>query len=77
MAGIEIKQLEKQYAGKGYGDFKKDLAEVMVNFLSDFQKKYNAISDEEVDDIMRRGAVAAREIADETLGKAKRAIGVL
>jgi len=73
----KIKDLEKQYAGQGYGGFKKDLAEVVRNFLVDFQAKYNAISDAEVRRILDEGAEKVRPIADGTLRKAKKAVGLL
>ncbi len=71
-----VKDLEKQYAGKGYGDFKKDLAEVVREFLNNFQKKYNQISDQEVRAIMDKGAEKVRPIAEETIAKVKKAIGI-
>lgn len=71
-----IKELEKAYSGIGYGDFKKDLAEVVVDFLNDFQKKYNKISDQEVKQIMQKGADTIRPIAEETVEKVKKIIGI-
>lgn len=38
-----IPEIEKQYQGKGYYQFKNDLAEVMVEFLRPIQEKYNEI----------------------------------
>jgi len=76
LADQPIKKLEDKYKGKGYGDFKKDLAEVVKNFLTDFQKKYNKISDKEVKKILDEGAEKVRIIADETLKRAKEKIGV-
>jgi tryptophanyl-tRNA synthetase len=37
-----------KFSGKGYGDFKKDLAEVVVAFLAPLQERVAALSDEEV-----------------------------
>jgi len=71
-----IKDIEKAYANKGYGDFKKDLAEVVAEFLNDFQKKYNKISDKEVRQIMKKGANTIRPIAEETIKRAKKTIGI-
>jgi tryptophanyl-tRNA synthetase len=76
LADISIKDLEKNYKGKGYGDFKKNLAEVVAEFLNDFQNKYNKISDAEVKRIMEEGADKIRPIAEETLRKVKEKIGV-
>lgn len=70
-----IKKLEAKYKGRGYGDFKKDLAEVVKKFLKDFQVKYNKISDGEVKKILAIGAEKANLIASETLRQAKERIG--
>jgi tryptophanyl-tRNA synthetase len=76
LADKSIESLEKSYQGKGYGDFKKDLAEVVKEFLNDFQKKYNKISDNEVRNIMDKGAEKIRPMAEETIAKVKKAIGI-
>ena len=73
----EIKELEKEYQNKMYGEFKKNLAEVVKSFLIDFQKKYNAISDKEVEQIMAQGTKKIKPIADNTLDRVKMKIGVL
>lgn len=72
----QIKRLEKDYTGKGYGDFKKDLAEVVAKFLENFQKKYNEISDADVITILESGREKAEVIAQEKLEKVKKLIGV-
>lgn len=72
-----IKDIEKDYQGKGYGDFKKDLAELVSGFLIDFQKKYNSLNDDEVRDIMKKSADKIRPIAVETIRKVKEKIGVI
>lgn len=76
LSGQAIKSIEKEYQGKGYGDFKKGLADVVVSFLKDFQDKYYALSDSEVLDILAEGKKKAEKIANETLEKVRIAIGV-
>lgn len=76
LAGLPIKDLEKKYAGKGYGDFKKNLAAEMQKFLTAFQERYKMISDKEVSEILAAGADKIRPIAEETIGKVKERIGV-
>lgn len=71
-----IELIEKKYDNQGYGDFKKDLAELVANFLSDFQNKYYQISDAEVIKILEEGRVKANEIAQKTLEEVKKVIGV-
>lgn len=70
------KDLEKEYIGKGYGDFKKDIADELEKFLTDFQKKFNSISDKEVEEILNEGARRASTMAKDTMKKVKVSIGV-
>ena len=68
-------EIEKMYAGKGYADFKADLAEVVVNFLKPFQKKYNALTDEEILKIFKEGAEKVRPLAKKKLEEVKKKVG--
>jgi len=76
LSGQTTQAIEQEYIGKGYGDFKEGLAEVVVKFLQNFQDKYYALSDGQVMDILEDGRQRAEKIAQETLGKARMAIGV-
>ncbi|MCX6796369.1 MAG: tryptophan--tRNA ligase [Candidatus Falkowbacteria bacterium] len=76
LAKEAIKSLENKYKGKGYGDFKKDLAELVKNFLTKFQADYNKISDEDVQKILNEGRGKVAPIAAETLEKVKNKIGI-
>jgi len=71
-----IKELEKQYAGKGYGDFKKDLAGVVSEFLFEFQKKFEAFDDSTVRALLESGAARARTIAEKKMDIVKTKIGL-
>jgi tryptophanyl-tRNA synthetase len=77
LANIVIKDLEKKYSSSGYGQFKKDLAEVVSKWLKDFQYKYNSISDHEARNILKGGADNIKPIAEETLTRAKERLGIL
>jgi len=72
----EVKRLVKDYKGKGYGDFKKDLAEVVAKFLDNFQKKYNSISDDDVALILEAGREKLQKLTEEKMNVIRRAIGV-
>jgi tryptophanyl-tRNA synthetase len=76
LSGETIKELEKKYGGKGYGEFKKDLAQVVGEFLTNFQKKYNSFQDDEIREILREGADKVRPVADETLRRVKEKLGI-
>lgn len=76
LADRKIEDIEKEYRGKMYGDFKKGVAEAVEIFLVDFQGKYNAIGDDEVREIMNKGAKKASKIVKDTMKKVREAIGV-
>lgn len=76
LSGESIKSLEKKFVGKGYGDFKKELAEVVAGFLINFQKKFNKISDADAKKILEKGRKQAAKIAEEKMGKVRRVVGV-
>ena len=76
LVGQPVENLGNKYEGKGYGDFKKDLAEVVKKFLTNFQIRYKKISDKEVEKILENGAKKAKPIADKTLEKVKEKIGI-
>lgn len=77
MTGESVKAIEAKYEGKGYGDFKSDLAEVVVNELSPIQERYeHFLKSPELDDILDQGAEKAARVANKTLKKMENAIGL-
>ncbi|MFH1233805.1 MAG: tryptophan--tRNA ligase [Patescibacteria group bacterium] len=76
LSNKSIKELEKNYQNKGYGVFKKDLAEVVGDFLSQFQKKYYSFKDDEIREILQQGNKRARPLANKTLEQVKKKLGI-
>lgn len=77
LSGKSIPEIEEMFVGKGYGDFKGDLAEVVVNVFKPIQDKYyNLLESRELDDILDRGAEKANKVANETLKKMENAMGL-
>lgn len=72
-----IKDIEKEYNGKGYADFKKGLSAVVTEFISDFQNKFNALDDTSVKNILKDGAAKARTVAEKKIEEVKKNIGLL
>ncbi len=69
--------VEAAYAGKGYGAFKKDVAEAVIAALEPIQQRYvRLVADPELDDILDKGAEKAHAKAAETYDKAVRAMGL-
>jgi tryptophanyl-tRNA synthetase len=72
-----ISELEEMYQGKGYGDFKGDLADVVVNVFKPIQEKYNNLMESsELDRILDEGAEKANQVASKTLKKMENAMGL-
>ena len=78
LAGKNIPELEDQYRGKGYGDFKRDLAEVVVEALSPIRERALELLDDprELDEILEGGAERARKVAFSTLQSAQAKMGL-
>ncbi len=77
LSGKPIAEIESMYVGKGYGDFKSDLAEVMVNYLQPIQERYyQLVESSELDEILDRGAEKANKVASKTLKKMENAMGL-
>lgn len=70
-------EIVRMYEGKGYGDFKNDLAEVVVGFLIPFQERLANISDEEALAVLKAGAEKARALAGEKMLEVRKKIGFL
>ena len=64
------------FEGKGYGHFKNELAETVVEFLRPFQERVKQFADETVKSILQPGGERAREIASNTLGDVYEALGI-
>ncbi len=77
LAGVSLEQIEKDYAGKGYGDFKKDLVEITIDALAPIKARFEEIrySDDLVE-ILKDGAVRARAIAEPVMQRVKENFGL-
>ncbi|WP_187940017.1 tryptophan--tRNA ligase [Helicobacter pylori] len=70
-------KIEERFKNKGYGDFKKELAEVMIQALKPIQERYQEISDDEVKAVLNGGVEKARPLARATYQKAKELMGLV
>ena len=76
-SGESIEQIEERFEGKGYGDFKQETANVVINALRPVQNRYYALIDsDELDDILDNGAEKANFVANKMMAKAKKAMGL-
>lgn len=79
VTGNSLEKIESDFAGKGYGDFKKAVGEAVVAELEPFQKKYNEIiADKQyLKECQQKGAEKALRVSSRTLGKVMKKVGFL
>lgn len=79
LTGRQIPSLEDEYAGRGYGDFKKGLAEVVVSEFGPVRSRaLELLSDPaELDRVLASNADRAAEVADATLADVYDRVGLL
>ncbi|GGR50171.1 tryptophanyl-tRNA synthetase [Nocardioides luteus] len=77
LTGAEIDTLVGKYAGKGYGDLKKDLAEVVVDYVTPFREKtFEVLEDRAyLDGVLAAGAEKAGAVARKTLADVYERVG--
>ncbi|MCM3004858.1 tryptophan--tRNA ligase [Priestia koreensis] len=77
LSGKTLEEIEAMYDGKGYGDFKSDLAQVVIDALTPIQERYYELIDStELDDILDQGAEKANKVAGNMLRKMRNAMGI-
>ncbi|SDI00361.1 tryptophanyl-tRNA synthetase [Alteribacillus persepolensis] len=75
--GKSLEEIEQDFSGKGYGDFKQAVAEAAAGLLRPIRERYEElIHSDELDDILDEGAERAQRAAFKTLKKAERAMGL-
>lgn len=74
---VTIEDVEKEFVGANYGTFKRAVADAIVAELTPFQNRYKEIiASGELDRVLKEGAEQASQIAEVTLEKVKKAIGL-
>jgi len=73
-----IQDIEKQFKGKGYGEFKKSLAKVLIDYLEPFRRKQKELQtrDVYVKEILNKGAARAKTIAQSTMQEVREKMGL-
>src|SRR3989338_8426464 len=79
LTGKTTQALEKEFAGKNYGEFKKSLAEVVVKYLEPFRRKQKELITREVyvQEILKQGQHKAQVIAQETMREVREKMGLI
>ena len=71
--------IAERFAGKGYADFKSELADALIAFLTPIQIKYDTlmINEQQLLDTLHAGAERARSIAEQRIKEVKEKVGFL
>ena len=79
LSGKSIQEIETEFAGKGYGDFKSAVAEVVIAELEPIRVRTKQLMDDpaELVSLLKAGADKANEVASNTLKEAYTAIGLI
>jgi tryptophanyl-tRNA synthetase len=77
--GTPVPELELAYEGKGYGDFKADVAEAVVALTEPVRARYAELVDDpaHLDAVLARGAARAGEVAETTMSAVRERVGLL
>ena len=77
--GLNYEQIEKEFEGKGYGDFKLKVGESVVEILRPIRENYEKIINEKdyLESLYKSGAQKAEYLAQKTLSKVMRKIGYI
>ncbi|NLE51029.1 MAG: tryptophan--tRNA ligase [Chloroflexi bacterium] len=80
LTGQTREEIEAHFASaRGYGDLKKEVAEVLIETLAPLQERYREITRDEryIDDLFAKGAARASEVANATLDLVRERMGFL
>jgi tryptophanyl-tRNA synthetase len=76
--GAAPEEIEREFEGKGYGDFKQAVGEEVAELLQPVRERYRELRSDEaaIEGVLREGAERARAIAAPTLAEVREAMGV-
>ena len=77
LSNVSIDEAVNHFAGYGYGDFKKEIADTVINYLSPIKAKYEElINSNIIDEILEKGRLKALEIAKNKYEEVKAKVGL-
>ena len=79
LSGQSQQQIETYFAGKGYGELKRAVADLVIITLGPIQERYYALMDDRaaLDALLQKGADTTRQRTAVTLRTAKERVGLL
>ena len=78
MKDISIEEAEAKFVNYRYGDFKKEVADAVIEVIEPLQQRYKEIIENKLYlKVLQEGAIKARKVADKTLKSVHKAVGLL
>jgi tryptophanyl-tRNA synthetase len=79
LSGRSVADLEEHFTGRGYGDLKKELAEVVADFVTPVRERTQELLGDraELQRVLAQGAERAREVASGTVADVYERVGFL
>jgi len=79
VTGKSFEEIEREFDGKGYGDFKLAVGETVADYLAPVKERFNALMGDKayLETLAANGAEKASRLARRTLGKVYRKVGLL
>ena len=77
LTNMSINEVEEKFKNSNYGEFKKEVADIVINVIEPIQNRYNEIINSSlIDEILDNGAKITNEIAEKKYLKLKQVIGL-
>jgi len=79
VTGVDVAKLVDGYAGRGYGDLKKDTAEAVVEFVTPIKARVDELLSDpaELETVLATGAARADDVAAKTVDRVYDRLGFL
>jgi len=79
LSGKSVSEIEQEFEGKGYGDFKSAVADVVVEYLRPVRARTLELLDDQkyLDQVLAEGAAKAQAVASKTLADVYERIGLI
>ena len=79
VTGVDINALVDGYAGRGYGDLKKDTAEAVVEFVTPIKRRVDELLADpaQLEAVLAGGAARAQQVAEKTIDRVYHRLGFL
>ncbi len=79
LADQQIEEVVSAFSGKGYGEFKRELADLAVGVIEPLQQKFNQLirNGDDIARVIKEGSITANKLANTKLSEVKNKVGLI